>query len=65
MGCDVRSHAVRSNPDTSTANRSLLQTRWSGQIYLEMDDYVKAAEVLKTMCERAKKGEYLQDVRPS
>ena len=35
-------------------------TRWCGQIYLEMADYAKGAEALKTMCERAKKGEYLK-----
>ena len=35
-------------------------TRWSGQIYLEIDDFVKGAEVLKTMCERVKQGEYLK-----
>jgi len=34
-------------------------TRWSGQIYLELDDYLKGAEVLKEMCGRVRNGEYL------
>ncbi|KAK3176631.1 hypothetical protein OEA41_007954 [Lepraria neglecta] len=35
-------------------------TRLSGQIYLEMGDFVKGAEILKTLCMRAKNGEYLE-----
>jgi len=35
-------------------------TRWSSQIYLEMEDYANGAEALKLMCERAKNGEYVQ-----
>lgn len=38
-------------------------TRWSGQIYLELSDYVKGAETLSVLCERAKKGEYMDDER--
>ena len=34
-------------------------TRWSAQVYLELEDFVKGAEVLKVMCKRVKKGEYL------
>lgn len=34
-------------------------TRWSGQIYLELGDFVKGAEALKAMCERVRAGEYL------
>ncbi len=37
------------------------QTRWSSQIYLEMEDYAHGAEALKVMCERAKNGGYLQE----
>ncbi|MCJ1309216.1 hypothetical protein MMC25_002873 [Agyrium rufum] len=32
--------------------------RWSGQIYLELEDFVWGAGVLKELCERVKKGEY-------
>jgi len=34
-------------------------TRWSGQIYLELDDCLKGAGVLKEMCGRVRNGEYL------
>ncbi|KAL2038056.1 hypothetical protein N7G274_009276 [Stereocaulon virgatum] len=34
--------------------------RLSGQIYLEIDDFVRGAEIVKSLCMRAKKGEYLQ-----
>ena len=33
-------------------------TRFSGQIYLEIEDFRKGAEALKSLCERVKKGEY-------
>ena len=33
-------------------------TRWSGQIYLEPKDFEFGAKALKTLCERAKTGEY-------
>ena len=35
-------------------------TRWSAQIYLDIEDFVKGAEALRAMCERVKKGEYLK-----
>jgi selenocysteine lyase/cysteine desulfurase len=35
-------------------------TRLSGQIYLEIEDFVRGAEILKSLCMRAKQGEYLQ-----
>ena len=34
-------------------------TRWSGQIYLELDDYRKGAEALQNLCARIRQGEYL------
>ncbi|KAL6719797.1 hypothetical protein ACLMJK_001718 [Lecanora helva] len=34
-------------------------TRWSAQVYLEVDDFVKGIDALKSICERAQKGEYL------
>ncbi|KAL8665730.1 MAG: hypothetical protein Q9202_002040 [Teloschistes flavicans] len=34
--------------------------RFSGQIYVEVDDFVKAAHVLKELCERVQKGEHLR-----
>ncbi|KAL8686211.1 MAG: hypothetical protein Q9218_007268, partial [Villophora microphyllina] len=34
--------------------------RFSGQIYVEVDDFVKAAKVLKGLCENIQKGEHLQ-----
>lgn len=33
-------------------------TRLSGQIYLEMEDCIRGAEILKILCTRAKGGEY-------
>ena len=35
-------------------------TRFSGQIYLDLCDFEKGARALKSLCERAKSGEYLQ-----
>jgi len=35
--------------------------RLSGQIYLESKDFEWAAEVLKELCERVQKGDYLQE----
>ncbi len=35
-----------------------LWVRISGQIYVELDDFVAAAEVLKDLCKRVEKGEY-------
>lgn len=35
-------------------------TRFSGQIYLDVGDFENGARALKTLCERAKSGEYLQ-----
>ena len=35
-------------------------TRLSGQIYLDLSDFEKGANALKTLCMRAKGGEYLQ-----
>ena len=36
-----------------------LWTRWSGQIYLDLDDYKKGAMALKSLCTRARQKEYL------
>jgi hypothetical protein len=33
-------------------------TRLSGQVYLEMSDFEWAAKTLKSLCERAEKGEW-------
>lgn len=38
-------------------------TRFSGQIYLSIEDYAKGAEALRHLCERAKEGEYLKSER--
>lgn len=38
-------------------------TRLSGQVYLDIDDFEKGAKALKTVCERAKDGEYLHSQR--
>lgn len=35
-------------------------TRLSGQVYLDLGDFEKGARALKTLCDRAKSGEYLQ-----
>lgn len=35
-------------------------TRLSGQIYLEIEDFVRGAEILKSVCIGAENGEYLQ-----
>ena len=35
-------------------------TRLSGQIYLELQDFVKGAEAMKALCVRASNGEYRQ-----
>lgn len=35
-------------------------TRLSGQIYLDICDFEKGAKALKALCERARRGEYLQ-----
>jgi len=35
-------------------------TRFSGQIYLELEDYAMGADALRSLCERAKRGDYLQ-----
>ncbi|KAI1321695.1 putative aminotransferase family protein [Xylariaceae sp. FL0255] len=37
----------------------VLWWRLSGIIYVDVDDFKRGAEVLKTLCERASKGEYL------
>ncbi|KAI8628317.1 putative aminotransferase family protein [Xylariaceae sp. FL1651] len=42
--------------------RSAFWWRISGMIYVEADDFRKGAEMLKGLCERAKKGEYLTNV---
>ena len=34
--------------------------RFSGQVYVESEDFVLAAKVLQDLCERAKRGEYCQ-----
>ncbi len=36
-------------------------TRLSGQIYLELEDCIKGARILRDLCERARGGEYLRD----
>ena len=36
-------------------------TRLSGQIYLELEDCIKGARILRDLCERASGGEYLRD----
>lgn len=36
-------------------------SRLSGQIYLGLGDFEKGAKALKKLCERAKKGEYVQE----
>ena len=36
-------------------------TRFSGQIYLDIGDFEKGARALKKLCERAKKGGFLQE----
>ena len=36
-------------------------TRLSGQIYLGLGDFEKGARALKELCERAKKGDYVQE----
>ncbi len=38
-------------------------TRLSGQVYLDIGDFEKGAKALKTLCERARDGEYLQSQR--
>ena len=35
--------------------------RFSGQIYLDLGDFEKGARALKKLCERAKRGDYLQE----
>ncbi|KAL8725065.1 MAG: hypothetical protein Q9166_007596 [cf. Caloplaca sp. 2 TL-2023] len=35
-------------------------TRFSGQIYVELDDFVAAARIYKELCERVKKGEHMK-----
>lgn len=37
-----------------------LWVRFSGQIYVEMDDFVAAAGVFRELCERVEKGEHLR-----
>ena len=36
-------------------------TRLSGQVYLELEDCIKGARILRDLCERARGGEYLRD----
>lgn len=36
-------------------------TRFSGQIYLDFGDFEKGARALKKLCERAKRGDYVQE----
>lgn len=42
------------------SHASSFWTRFSGQVYLEIDDYRRGAEALKDLCQRAANGEYLR-----
>ena len=38
-----------------------LWVRFSGQIYVELDDYERGAKAIKELCEKVRGGAYLQD----